>query len=50
MGVAINLGCYWQLGFPSPDIYPGQIIVFDELELILYVSQGLTLSTASLVI
>ena len=25
------------------------IIVFDELELILYVSQGLTLSTASLV-
>ena len=26
------------------------IIVFDELELILYVSQGLTLSTASLVI
>ena len=30
--------------------YPGQIIVlFDELELILYVNQGLTLSTASLV-
>ena len=28
---------------------PIQIIVFDELELIIFVSQGLTLSTASLV-
>ena len=30
--------------------FPTQIIVFDELELIIFVSQGLTLSTASLVI
>ena len=30
--------------------FPIRIIVFDELELILFVSQGLTLSTASLVI
>merc|ERR1712110_186577 len=30
--------------------FPIQIIVFDELELIIFVSQGLTLSTASLVI
>ena len=29
--------------------FPIQIIVFDELELIIFVSQGLTLSTASLV-
>ena len=29
--------------------FPIWIIVFDELELIIYVSQGLTLSTASLV-
>ena len=28
--------------------FPIQIIVFDELELIIFVSQGLTLSTASL--
>ena len=28
---------------------PIRIIVFDELELIIFVSQGLTLSTASLV-
>ena len=30
--------------------FPIRIIVFDELELIIFVSQGLTLSTASLVI
>ena len=30
--------------------FPIQIIVIDELELIIFVSQGLTLSTASLVI
>ena len=30
--------------------FPIGVIVFDELELILYVSQGLTLSTASLVL
>ena len=30
--------------------FPIQIIVFDELELIIFVSQGLTLSTASLVV
>ena len=30
--------------------FPIWIIVFDELELIIFVSQGLTLSTASLVI
>ena len=30
--------------------FPIRIIVFDELELILFVSQGLTLSTASLVL
>ena len=29
--------------------FPIRIIVFDELELIIFVSQGLTLSTASLV-
>ena len=29
--------------------FPNWIIVFDELELIIFVSQGLTLSTASLV-
>ena len=29
--------------------FPIQIIVFDELELIIFVSQGLTLLTASLV-
>ena len=29
--------------------FPIQIIVFDELELIIFVSQGFTLSTASLV-
>ena len=29
--------------------FPIQIIVFDELELIIFVNQGLTLSTASLV-
>ena len=29
--------------------YPILIIVFDELEIIVFVSQGLTLSTASLV-
>ena len=29
--------------------FPIQIIVFDELKLIIFVSQGLTLSTASLV-
>ena len=29
--------------------FPIQIIVFDELELIIFVSQGLTLSTAILV-
>ena len=29
--------------------FPTRIIVFDELELIIFVSQGLTLSTASLV-
>ena len=30
--------------------FPIRIIVFDELELIIFVSQGLTLSTASLVV
>ena len=30
--------------------FPIRIIVFDELKLIIFVSQGLTLSTASLVI
>ena len=30
--------------------FPIRIIVFDELELIIFVSQGLTLSTASLVL
>ena len=30
--------------------FPIPIIVFDELELIIFVSQGLTLSTASLVL
>ena len=29
--------------------FPIGIIVFDELELVIFVSQGLTLSTASLV-
>ena len=40
----MSLGCQWDV--PSPD---SQIIVFDELKLIIFVSQGLTLSTASLV-
>ena len=38
------------LGMRCPQFrFPIWIIIFDELELILYVSQGLTLSTASLV-
>ena len=37
------------MGYPKSR-FPIGIIVFDELDLILYVIQGLTLSTASLVI
>ena len=42
VGVAKSMRC------PKSRL-PIQIIVFDKLELIIFVSQGLTLSTASLV-
>ena len=51
VGVAKYCVCVTRVSMRCPKFrFPIGVIVFDELELISFVSQGLTLSTASLVL
>ena len=46
----VGIAKYFRVSMRCPKSrFPIQIIVFDKLEIIIFVSQGLTLSTASLV-
>ena len=49
--LGVGVAKYFRVSMRCPKSgFPILIIVFDELELIIFVSQGLTLSTASLVL